>query len=114
AVVAVLGPRPRLDRGVECVLMLQPAFERRKAAVIEPVATFGGARQRPPFVIAEAGDRDPAILAGAAIGAVRRRRLIGRAVAVAAEHAVVGRPVEDRRAGQEDAALALRGVDPLA
>src|SRR5205823_2263141 len=55
----------------------------------------------------------PAVLARAAISAVRRRRFIGRTVAVAAEHALIGRPVEYRRAGEKDAALALRGVDPL-
>ena len=45
---------------------------------------------------------------------MRCGRLVGRAVAVAPPFAPVGRPVEDRRTGQEDPRLALRGVDPLA
>src|SRR5271165_7377822 len=74
----------------------------------------GDLRQSAPFVICEAGNGDPAVLALTAIGAVRRCRLVRRPVAVAVEGALIGRPVEDRRAGQENAELALRGVDPLA
>src|SRR5689334_60636 len=74
---------------------------------------LGDPGQRAPFLVSEAGDRNPAVLALAAISAVRRRRLVRRAVAVPIELAIVDRPVEDRRAGQENAALALRSVDPL-
>src|SRR4029077_19901094 len=110
---AVLGPGPGLDRCVERILVLQPLLQRREAAVLQPVASLGTPRQCVPFSVGEAGERDPAVLALAAIGAVRRRRLVRRAVAVAVEHALIRRPVEDRRAGEENAALALRGVNPL-
>src|SRR5439155_25446245 len=114
AVVTVLGAGPCLDGGVERVLMLEAVLQRTEAPVVEPFALLGDLRQSMPFGIGEAGDGDPAVLAGATVGAVRRGRLIGRAVAVAPPLALIGRPVEDRRAGQEDAGLALRGVDPLA
>src|SRR4051794_31142776 len=94
--------------------MDQPMLQAVEAAVVEPFATPGGLRQRAPFGVGGASNRDPAVLALAAIGAVRCRRLVRRAVAVAAEDALIGRPVEDSRAGQENAAFALRGVDPLA
>src|SRR5246127_1822802 len=85
-----------------------------EAPIVKPRPLPRHLRQSTPLVIGKAGDRDPAVLAGATIGAVRRRRLVGRAVAITAEHTLVGCPVKDRRAGQEDPALALRGVDPLA
>src|SRR5215471_10000588 len=44
---------------------------------------------------------------------MRYCRLVRRTIAVAPEFTLVGRPVEDRRASQENARLALRGVDPL-
>src|SRR5438874_13595380 len=113
AVVAVFGAGPGLDCGIERILVLQTVLQRGKAAVVEPVAPFGNPRQRLPFRVGEAGDRDPAVLARAAISAVRRGGLIRRTVAVAAEHAPIGRPVEYRRASEKYAALALRGVDPL-
>src|SRR5690242_4427106 len=94
--------------------MLKPMLQCLEAAVVEPFAVPGDLRQCAPFVIREAGNGDPAVLTLAAVGAVRRRRLVRRTVAIAAELALVGGPVEDRRAGQENTGLTLRGVDPLA
>src|SRR5690348_8368722 len=94
--------------------MLEPVLQCVEAAIVEPVAVAGDPRQCAPFVVGEAGNGNPAVLSLAAIGAVRRCWLVGRAVAVAAELALIGRPVEDRSAGEENPGLALRGVDPLA
>src|SRR5262245_65663612 len=74
----------------------------------------GDLSQRTPFWIVEARDGEPAIFPGARISAVRRRRLVGGAVAVARPDAPVGRPVENGRAADHETDLRLRGVDPLA
>src|ERR1700720_2538129 len=94
--------------------MLEPVLQGVEAVAAEPVAVSGDLRQCAPFVVSKAGNGDPAILALTAIRAVRRCRLVRRAVAVAVEGALIGRPVEDRGSCQKDPALALRGVDPLA
>src|SRR5271168_1382932 len=94
--------------------MLKPVLQCVEAVVVKPFAMLGDLRQCAPFSVGEAGNGDPAVRALTAISAVRRGRLVRRAVAVAAELALIGRPVEDRCASEENAGLALRGVDPLA
>src|SRR5580704_2922289 len=94
--------------------MLEPVLQGVEAVVVEPVAMSGDLCQCAPFVVSEAGNGDPAVLALTAIRAVRRGWSVWRTVAVAVEGALIGRPVEDRGASQENTRLALRGVDPLA
>src|SRR3984893_9245459 len=94
--------------------MLEPVLQGVEAVAVEPVAVPGDLRQCAPFVVSEGGNGDPAVLALTAISAVRRCRSVWRTVAVAEELALIGRPVEDRGASQENTRLALRGVDPLA
>jgi hypothetical protein len=60
-------------------------LQRVEAEVVEPFAVLGDLRQCAPSVIGEAGNGDPVVLAFAPVGAVGRRRLVRRAVAVAAE-----------------------------
>jgi len=107
AVVAVLRTRPRLNGKIKRILMDQPVLQCVKARIVEPFAVSGDLRQCVPFVFGEAGNRNPAVLALTAIGAMRRRRLIRRAVAAAAELALVGRSVEDGGASQENARFTL-------
>src|ERR1700720_4048788 len=94
--------------------MLEPVLQGVEAGAVEPVAVSGDLRQCAPFVVSEAGNGDPAVLALTAISAVRRGWSVWRAVAVAVELALIGCPVGDRGASQENAGFALRGVDPLA
>src|SRR6202043_2909695 len=73
----------------------------------------GYVREADPLVLREAGDRDPAVPASAAIDAVRRRRLVGRSIAGPRRGAPVGRPVQHRRATEEESSLRLRRIDTL-
>jgi len=49
--------------GVERILMDQPVLQRVEAAIIEPFAVPSDLRKCAPFVISEAGNGYPAILA---------------------------------------------------
>ena len=94
--VGVARSRPPGDQRIERVLVREPRRERREARIARPLRMPGHFDERAPLGVGEAGDRDPAIVAGARIDVVRRRRLVRRAIAVARPDASVGRPVEDR------------------
>ena len=88
-------------------------FQCVEAAIVQPRPLPCHLRQCSPLRIGEAGDGDPAILPRATIRPMGRRRLVGRAIAVAPPHTLVGRPIENRRPGQEQSGFTLRCVDPL-
>ena len=72
-----------VHQAVEIVLVGEPQAQRRQPGIGRPLRRAKHARQRPPLLVAERGDGDPPVFAARAVGAVRRRLLVGRAVAVA-------------------------------
>src|SRR4051812_29058396 len=94
-----LLPRPGLDCGVDCVLMLQARLKTLKPLFGAPGRMPHDLAKRLPFGLCEASDSDPAILALGPVCSMRRRLLVWRAVAIAIPHHTVRRPVQHRNAG---------------
>ena len=74
----------------------------------------GHFRQRVPLRIVKASDGDPAVIARTLVHVMRRGGLERRRVADALPDAVVRRPIQRGRAGDEEPHFGLRGIDPLA
>ncbi len=109
--------RPRRDVLVERILVRKPRLEVSVTRMLRPrIADQRG--QPPPVGLAAARDRDPGVLAGAGIDAVRRHRrpfaAVGVRLALAPGRAAVDAPVEQRRAVQRQRGLGAGQVDPLA
>src|SRR5437867_6976104 len=93
--------------------MSEPRGEIFEPDVGRPLRMLGHVGQSEPLRFRDARDREPAIVAETRKDAVRRGRLVRRAIAVACPDASVRRPVENGRAADEEPDLALRRVDPL-
>src|SRR5262249_25450809 len=106
------GFGPRLDVGVDLVVMLDAARERREARIARPSRIAKSRAKRAPLVVRLDADRAPLVLAGALVHALWRKLV--RPVAHAGGLRAVHDTREHERAQRADAALELRQIDVAA
>src|SRR6202167_3738629 len=102
---------PRGDRRVDCVAMLESSGGGGVARVARQVLIFHCEAEAAPVVIIATDDRDPLVVTGRGIDAVRREGSIG--ISDASLDAAVHGVVENRRAKKMDRAFSLRLIDIL-
>ncbi len=99
-------------RWLECVFVLLAGGERGEAGFVRELRATDRLAERGPLLVVAHGDGDPAVVACAAEGVVRRG--VTRAVAAQLRRRAGGARFEQGAAEEVDRALRLRELDELA